>query len=149
VGYQPGAGAEPESRASALAYTLAEALPRLNEPVNGAVAINQTLYGGLSTVEANLQPPKAIHRRVVLDELNSCYFAEQQLEVLVQSLSLRCYAPNFFSMSGQDSQVCSLIAATIANLDGKVEDRRSIPIPPDVSSSLAALAFNWPGRRQG
>ena len=97
AGYQPGAMAEPEARASALAYTLDQATPVLIQPANGAAAIDGTLLAGLNTVAATLRVPADRHRRMLLDELNSQDYAEKKLETLVQSLSLRCYAPNFFS----------------------------------------------------
>jgi hypothetical protein len=45
--------------------------------------------------------------------------------------------------------VCGFIRTAILDLGGQLTAPGSIVIPPDMSSSLAALAHNWPLRRQG
>jgi hypothetical protein len=152
VGYRSEGQSEPELRAAALGYVLNHALPILNEGERGAQAINPMLHNGLSAVHAQLtpaEPPTAAQVPMVVDELNGQYYAEQQLETLVQSLSLRCYANGFFSTEGHRSRVCGLIFAAIRELGAELSPPGSIVIPPDMSSSLAAIAHNWPLRRQG
>jgi hypothetical protein len=145
AGYRPGGTSEPEARASTLGYFLAEALPVLAQTTNPP---DPDLQQVLTLVEASLRPVMPPpHPRILIDELNGQYHAEKQLETRVQSLSLRCYPSNFFT----SSQVRELIVATIEGppLGGKLQDHGAISIPPDISSSLAALAFNWPPRWQG
>lgn len=151
VGYQPQGRSEPEVRAAALGYTIAAAFGS-----NGLLAgdvLNQTFVSTLHHVKTLMLAPVSSNpgledANLINQELNSHFWAEQQLERLVQSLSLRCFSTGFFSTASAPSYVCSAIQA--AMLGGvQPTPAGSIVIPPDASSSLAAMAFNWSMRRMG
>jgi len=150
VGYQPQGRSEPEIRAAALGFTIQTALGPsglLGNDILGAM-----LGSGLDTVK-NLMiaavDPSPADDALIVQELNGHYWAEQQLERLVQSLSLRCFSSGFFSTASAPSNVCSTIATTMALFGGQPTPAGTIVIPPDASSSLAGIAYNWPLMGQG
>jgi hypothetical protein len=150
VGYQPQGRSEPEIRAAALGYTIqaAEALLFQDGALNSSLATSLGIVGTLMRAGVSASP-LANEAAVMLQELNSHYWAEQQLERLVQSLSLRCFSTGFFSTADAPSNVCTTIAAAMGMLNGQPTPAGTIVIPPDMSSSLAAMAHNWPLRRMG
>ncbi len=150
VGYQPQGRSEPEIRAASLGYTIqaAESLLFGGDVLNTTLADNLGTVGDLMRDGVSIDPT-ADERAMMLQELNSHYWAEQQLERLVQSLSLRCFSGGFFSTASAPSNVCTAIANAMAMLGGQPIPAGTIVIPPDMSSSLAAMAHNWPLRRMG
>ena len=167
VGYRPGGHSEPEHRAAALGYTLTPILEHLATDTGRTVRVGDRLIAALTAVRQELLNPDLVpeenilkpdgaileerlvptHQGIVLDELNSSYFAEKQLERLVQSLGLRFFSSSFFG-DGPHT-VCGYIKAAMGRFGVAPAAPGSIVIPPDMSSSLAALAYNWPQRRHG
>ena len=82
-------------------------------------------------------------------ELNGQYSAERKLEILVRSLGQRCSTGALFNGTGGSSVVRDIIAEAMLKLGEKPVDMDTIKIPPDISSSLAAMAHNLPRRWMG
>jgi hypothetical protein len=148
VGHQFEGQTEPELRALSLAYLLEAAGPQLN--AGTLPPLPDSLASAFKTCSANLMGALAVpgfptkqERHAMVVELNGNYYAEQQLERLVRSLSLRCFSAGFFSTKSQRSHVCEVILGAITELKGHLTPPGAISIPPDVSNSLAAIAHNW------
>jgi len=156
VGYRGDGFSEPETRAATLRYTIEAARPLISKDIADDDPLIETLDTvGKMMIEAFTPDPASLpnpyhdQRAMMIAELNGQFYAEQQLENLVQSLSLRCFSKGLFSQGATDSYVCSAIRTATTILHGKIHKRGTIAIPPDISASIAAIAHNYPSQTHG
>jgi hypothetical protein len=86
--------------------------------------------------------PDAATTDLLVHELSAQFHVEQQLDRVVQSLSLRCVQGAVLSSRGSPSFVQLIIRAAVNGLGHQITPDGSIFIPPDVSSTLATIAHN-------
>ena len=154
VGYQWDGQIEPEIRAASLYFTLGEALPSLRagkwfgDSFDSRLSIMSLTLAAAISQKDQVVPTKS-NKLVMSRELNGQYSAERKLEILVRSLGQRCSTGALFNGTGGSSVVRDIIAEAMLKLGEKPVDMDTIKIPPDISSSLAAMAHNLPRRWMG
>ena len=140
---------EPEVRAATYGFVITDFLLNYVPPTQIAVPLTTALRRTINVLWAGLpNPPAAVHRRLVLQELESQFRAELRIEGLARSLSAGCAYPQLWNYRRR----LSFVRYWYANSYHALSRPRRWPtdalppvlMPPPSASSDATLAFGRP-----